>query len=73
MRRPCAPGEVARWRQQLSCLPSERQDAVIRMIAEEVAVCPYCEESVRRCDPRRLVGDRLMHLRCASGRLREAM
>jgi hypothetical protein len=64
MLRPCTPGEVARWRRQLRALRPERQDAVIRMLAEAVADCPTCEEPVRRCDPRRLGDSQLAHLRC---------
>jgi hypothetical protein len=66
MRRPATPGEVARWRKLLSPLPPDRQVAVIRMIAAEIAICPVCEDSIRRCDPRRLDGGRLLHLRCTS-------
>jgi hypothetical protein len=67
MRRPCTPGEVVRWRHQLRTLDRERQEAVIRMLAEAVGDCPRCEEPVRRCDARRLIGEQLAHGRCVGG------
>jgi excisionase family DNA binding protein len=67
MSRPRTPGEVARWRHELSTLAPERQDAVIRMLAEALADCLRCEEPIRRCDPRHLVDSRLHHLHCAGG------
>jgi len=68
MRRVTTPGEVARWQADLAPLEADRRDAVVQMLCEVVADCPICDEPVRRCDPRRLVGDeeRLAHLRCAS-------
>jgi hypothetical protein len=47
-------------------LDREGKAAIARMVFEVVADCPTCGEGVRRCDPRRLVGDRLLHLECAS-------
>jgi hypothetical protein len=36
------------------------------MLSEAVADCPICERPVRRCDPRRLVDDQLVHVVCAA-------
>ena len=66
MRCPCTPGEVARWREALRTLAPERQESAIRMLGEAVADCPICERPVRRCDPRRLVDDQLVHVVCAA-------
>lgn len=64
----CAlPGEIATWRRFCAPLAPERVEGVIRMLSEIVATCPECDEPVRRCDGRKLVGDQLMHLSCAPG------
>jgi hypothetical protein len=68
MRRPSTPGERERWWRELASLPRECRIAVIRMLSEAVADCPYCDDAVRRCDSRGLVRDRLVHLRCAPPR-----
>ena len=38
---------------QLDPLPAGRRESIARMATEEVATCPRCGQSVRRCDPRR--------------------
>lgn len=63
--RVATPGELQRWAAEFAPLPQERADAVMRLVSEVVGVCPTCEEPVRRCDPRWLVGDQLAHLACA--------
>jgi hypothetical protein len=51
----------------LEHLDREGKAAIARMVFEVVAPdCPSCREGVRRCDPRRLVDDRLLHLDCVS-------
>jgi hypothetical protein len=47
-------------------LDGKRQAAIARMVFEVVSHCPICDEGVRRCDARRLVGDHLIHLSCVS-------
>lgn len=37
---------------------------IARLVFEIVGVCPICREAVRRSDPRRRAGDRLMHRDC---------
>lgn len=64
MQRPCTPGEVADLLVFLEPLPPERRAPIALMMFEAVAECE-CGEPVRRCDPRRLVGEHLRHLRCA--------
>jgi hypothetical protein len=64
-KRVATPGEISHWRESLSPLPQNRLDAVLRLLSEVVAECPACEEPVRRCDPRRVIEDRLVHLACA--------
>ena len=66
------PGEMSSWRAELKPLAADRADAVMRMLSEVVNDCPACDEPVRRCDPRRLVDERLLHLRCAPAPAREA-
>jgi hypothetical protein len=65
MRRIATPGELSRWRQQLTTLCEDRRVAVIQMLCEVVSDCDWCDGPVRRCDSRGRVGDRLVHLRCA--------
>ena len=66
MRRTATPAEVAGWHEQLEPhMPEERAVAAVGLLSEVVADCPVCEEPVRRCDPRRRVGEHLRHLRCA--------
>jgi hypothetical protein len=48
----------------LDHLDRERKAAIGRLVFEVVADCPRCERSVRRCDGRRLVDDRLFHRGC---------
>jgi hypothetical protein len=50
----------------LEHLDRDRKAAIARMFFEVVADCARCEDPVRRCDPRRVVGDRLHHLDCVS-------
>jgi len=59
------PGEVRDWQGDLVSLPSERAEAVIRMLSEVIGTCAPCEGPVRRCDQRRLVEGQLVHLACA--------
>jgi hypothetical protein len=68
MRRIATPGEISRWAAVLDVLDPERRDAVIAMLSEVVGDCPACDEPVRRCDARRLVGGRLAHVRCVDVR-----
>ena len=68
MRRTCTPGERARWWRELASLPHERRAAVIRMLAEVLNDCHWCDGPVRRCDSRGLVRNRLVHLRCVPRR-----
>ena len=65
-RYPATPREFEALMDQLEHVPSDRRPAIARLIFEEVATCPRCAESVRSCDPRRLVGERLHHLECVS-------
>jgi hypothetical protein len=46
-------------------LSREHRVAILRMLTESVATCGICEESVRRCDPRCLQADELIHLSCS--------
>lgn len=64
MRRVATPGEVADWMEFFEPLPKSRRVGVVAFITEVVADCFICEEPVRRCDPRRLHGERLVHLHC---------
>ena len=52
---------------QLDPLPAGRRESIARMATEEVATCPRCGQSVRRCDPRLVVNDQLVHLVCGEG------
>ncbi len=63
MNRPATPREVADLLAFLEPLLPERRAPVARMCFEQVGEC-VCGEPVRRCDARRLVGDRLCHLCC---------
>lgn len=65
MRHVATPGELRAWGKQLAVLPPDRIAPVKQMLCEVVADCPACEESVRRCDSRRLVEERLYHRPCA--------
>jgi hypothetical protein len=68
MRAAATPREAEELREQLDLLDyidDERKTAITRMVFEVVVECPICEEPVRRCDSRRLVDERLMHLSCA--------
>lgn len=65
MRRVATPGEIVRWEDELAALPEDRRRGVIGMLAEVVADCPVCDEPVRRCDRRILVGEHIAHLGCA--------
>jgi len=49
----------------LEHLDRKRKAAIARLVFEVVSDCPVCGEGVRRCDPRRLVDDRLFHLGCS--------
>ena len=44
---------------------SKRMAGIARMMFEEVATCPTCDQAVRRSDPRRLVDGELVHISCA--------
>ena len=73
MRYPATPGEFEGLMDFLEPVGRARHAPIARMLFLQVAVCPRCERPVRPCDPRRLVGDQLLHLACASdaGRLAE--
>jgi hypothetical protein len=62
---PALPGEFSRLMDWLEPVDPGRRGAIARMVFAEVDTCPTCDESVRRCDPRWLVGDRLRHRDCA--------
>ena len=66
MHRPCTPGEVARLIDFLDPVDRDRHAGIARMIFVQIAVCPWCQEPIRRIDPRRLVDGELHHLTCAS-------
>ncbi len=89
-RYPATPAEYERLSKQLVPLREEmrrrrpplsedeidrRIAGIARLVFEEVATCPACEQTVRRCDCRRLVHDQLTHLDCAneSGHHREGV
>jgi hypothetical protein len=65
-RYPATPREFEALMEQLEHVPQERRPSIARLVFEEIATCPRCEEAVRSCDPRRLVGDQLHHLDCVS-------
>ena len=66
-RTSATPAEFERVMASLDPLDGERRAAVARLIFEVVGDCPYCNEEIRRTDPRRVVGGRLAHLICAQG------
>ena len=65
------PGEFDRLIDFLEPVDRKHHAAIARMVFLEVATCPRCELPIRRCDTRRLVGDRLHHLTCAGGSVGE--
>lgn len=70
MRRPATPREFEELLAALDGLDyidRDQRAGIARMVFEAVSDCPVCEEGVRRCDPRRLVDDRLHHLDCVGG------
>ena len=69
-RHAATPGQFNRLMAQLEPVPADRRAAIARMNFEVVADCPQCGEPVRRCDARRLINGRLLHLNCAEGRRR---
>ena len=66
MRYPATPGEFDRLMDFLGPVDREHHAGIARMVFLQVAVCPRCDEPVRRCDARRLVDGQQLHLRCAS-------
>lgn len=67
MASPATPGELGRLIDFLEPVDPRRHAAIARMVFHQVAVCPICGYPVRRCDPRRLVDDRLAHVNCLEG------
>jgi hypothetical protein len=66
------PGEMSSWRAELKPLAAACADGVMRLLSEVVSDCAACDEPIRRCDPRRLVDGRLLHLTCAPPLAKEA-
>ena len=66
MKTSATPTEFESLMASVDPLDPERRAAVARLVFEVVATCPYCGETVRRGDPRRLVGGWLVHVICAS-------
>jgi hypothetical protein len=69
VRRAATPGELRDWERDLSTLDPDCHDGVIRMLSEVLEDCERCDEPIRRCDPRRLVGTQLVHIHCIRGGL----
>ena len=63
-RYPATPREFADLMTFLAAVPEGRHAAIARMLFEQVAACS-CGQPVRRCDARKLVEGRLVHLACA--------
>jgi hypothetical protein len=59
------PGELRAWDGLLAPCPPDRIGGIKRLLSEVVDECPRCDEPVRRCDPRRLLDGRIVHLACA--------
>lgn len=56
MRRAATPAEFERLIDSLEHLEADRRPPIARLVFEVVADCHRCDEPVRRCDPRVLIG-----------------
>jgi hypothetical protein len=61
---PATPREFDGLLDFLEPVDPGRHAPIAGMVFEQVSTCPRCDEPVRRCDPRRLVDNRLFHLTC---------